>query len=257
MQKTSLGRRAAQCAAAGTIFGVAAWAAYAAVTWIRYARTKRPSRPEDTDSLLDQFMPAYEVVDRHQVRIAAPSKTTFAAACRLDLQQSAAIRAIFKGREWMLGSEPETVPLPRPLLTWAKQLGWSLLAEIPGREVVMGAVTRPWEANVVFHPLPPEEFAAFHEPGYVKIAWTLRADPLGSNESVARTETRATTTDAVARSKFRRYWAFLSPGIVLIRKIALEMVKEEAEKRAAAQPTRALKSPAAYTAPPASSFHRP
>ena len=31
------------------------------------------------------------------------------------------------------------------------------------------------QANVVFRSLLPDEFAAFHEPGYVKIAWTLRA----------------------------------------------------------------------------------
>ena len=52
----------------------------------------------------------------------------------------------------------------------------------------MGAVTQPWQANVVFRPLPPEQFAAFNEPGYVKIAWTLRADSDGAAESIFRTE---------------------------------------------------------------------
>jgi hypothetical protein len=31
-----------------------------------------------------------------------------------------------------------------------------------------------------------------------------------------RTETRVSTTDADARAKFRRYWVFVSPGIVAI-----------------------------------------
>jgi hypothetical protein len=93
----------------------------------------------------------------------------------------------------------------------------------------MGAVTRPWEPNVVFRPLPTSEFADFHEPGYVKIIWTLRVDPNTAMESIARTDTRVTTTDAGARAKFRVYWAFLSPGIVLIRRAALAMVKKEAE----------------------------
>jgi hypothetical protein len=103
-----------------------------------------------------------------------------------------------------------------------------VLAEVPGREVVMGGVTRPWEANVVFQALPPAEFANFHEPGYVKIAWTLRADRISASQSIVRTETRVTTTDLLARTKFRRYWAFLSPGILLIRRIALSMVKRTA-----------------------------
>jgi hypothetical protein len=49
---------------------------------------------------------------------------------------------------------------------------------------------------------------------------------------VFRTETRATTTDPVSRAKFRRYWAFLSPGIILIRRMSLGLVKREAERRA-------------------------
>jgi len=91
---------------------------------------------------------------------------------------------------------------------------------------------QPWAANVLFHSLSPEEFMAFHEPGYVKIAWTLRVDPISAIESVASTETRVVTTDPGARAKFRRYWSFFSPGIVLIRRIALGLVKREAERLA-------------------------
>lgn len=78
--------------------------------------------------------------------------------------------------------------------------------------------------------LPPGEFEAFCEPEYVKVAWTLRADPINGH-SVVSTETRAVTTDPVARAKFRRYWAFLSPGIILIRNVGLRLVKAEAERR--------------------------
>lgn len=113
-----------------------------------------------------------------------------------------------------------------------KALGWGVLAEIPGREIVFGVATRPWEANVVFRALPAGEFAAFNEPGYVKIVWTLRADPIGPAQSVFHTETRATTTDPAARRKFRRYWAPFLPGIILIRKILLRLLKAEAERRA-------------------------
>jgi hypothetical protein len=116
-----------------------------------------------------------------------------------------------------------------------KGIGWGVLAEVPGREVVVGAVTQAWAANVVFRPLPPDEFAAFHESGYAKIVWTIRADPLCATESVARTETRVVTTDPAARATFRRFWVFSLPGIVLIRRIALRLVKKEAERRARAR----------------------
>jgi hypothetical protein len=113
-----------------------------------------------------------------------------------------------------------------------KSLGWVVLAEVPGHEIVMGAVTRPWEPNVVFRGIPAERFAGFDEPDYVKIVWTLRADAKDSNHSIALTETRAIATDASARSKFGWYWARFSPGIILIRSIAQRLVKREAERRA-------------------------
>jgi hypothetical protein len=176
-------------------------------------------------------MPVYDVAERHHISVGAPADVTFAAACETDLQQSAIVRAIFRAREVILGSEPDAAVRPRGLLAVTKSLGWGVLAEVPGREVVMGAVTQPWKADVVFRPLPPDVFIAFDEPGYVKIAWTLRADPMGPGRSVFRTETRAVATDPSARAKFRRYWSFLSPGIIVIRQLMLRPVKAEAERR--------------------------
>ena len=43
-------------------------------------------------------------------------------------------------------------------------------------------------------------------------------------------------TDAVARSRFRRYWALVSPGVVLIRRQSLRIVKADAEQRSRAVP---------------------
>jgi hypothetical protein len=94
-------------------------------------------------------------------------------------------------------------------------------------------VTQPWNPNVVFRPVTSDKFLAFNEPGYVKIAWTLRTDPTGEGESIFRHETRVTTTDAAARARFRWYWASFSPGIRSIRWLLLRPVRREAEYRAA------------------------
>jgi hypothetical protein len=104
----------------------------------------------------------------------------------------------------------------------------------------MGAATQPWNPNVVFHPLTPGEFMRFNEPNYVKIVWTLRADPVGEQACIFRHETRVTTTDRVARAKFRRYWAQFSPGIKLIRWLLLPQVRAEAERRAPRNHNQAL-----------------
>jgi len=217
----------------GGALGIAAgaYAGYVAMTWLRYGHAASATA-DSVDPLIDRFMPAYDVVERHHIDVAAPAQITFATACEQDLMAGPLARGIFKAREVVLGSQPNGGTRPRGLLEMTKSIGWGVLAHVPGREIVMGAVTQPWQANVVFRPLPPGEFLAFDDPGYVKIVWTLQADAIGSNESIFRTETRAVATDAAARAKFRRYWSFLSPGIILIRWTVLNRLRAEAERRA-------------------------
>ena len=55
--------------AAGGGVAAALYATYAGFTWVRYGHPPRPASDE-TDRLLDQLLPAYEVVERHHVRVA-------------------------------------------------------------------------------------------------------------------------------------------------------------------------------------------
>ncbi len=213
----------------GTGAAVGAYAAYVSATWLRYGNPPRPGSDEE-DPLLDRFLPQYDIVERHHVRVNAPAEVTLSAACRTSLSQSPIVRGIFRAREILLGAARDERPHPRGLLDEVRALGWAVLHEVPGREIVVGAVTKPWEPNVTFRAIAPDEFASFAEPDYVKIAWTLRADPAGDAKSVFRTETRAVSTDAGARIKFRRYWSLLSPGIILIRWLLLGPVRAEAER---------------------------
>jgi hypothetical protein len=213
----------------------AVYVAYALTAWGRYGRPRRPAAGE-ADPLLERFMPGYEVVERHHVAVAAPPAITLAAAGEMDLGENRLIRAVFKSRELILGGTADATARPRGLLALMQSLGWAVLLEVPGREVILGCVTRPWEPNPTFRGVPPEAFAGFGEPGYVKIAWTLRADPEGASASIFRSETRAIATDRAARARFRLYWACLSPGIVLIRRLMLGPLKAEAERRAAPGP---------------------
>lgn len=214
---------------AGKLAGAAALAGvgYLASNWIRYGRPVRDVKP---DPLLDRFMSTFDVREYHEIAVAAPAELTYQAARDMDIFESRLVRGIFRGREIVMRAKAP-VRQPQPLLDETLALGWGMLAEEPGREIVVGAVTRPWEANVRFQSVPPEDFAAFDEPGYVKIAWTLGAVPLGDTMSKFRTETRVATTDAYARKRFRRYWALALPGIALIRRQTLGLVRCEAERR--------------------------
>jgi hypothetical protein len=225
-------RRTGRILGASTGAVALGWLGYLGVTWARYGKA---SRNGQQDRLLDRFMPTYEVRERHETKVAAPAEVTYASARQLDLQRSRVVRTIISGRELLMGSEPAVRERQPDFLSEVLSLGWRVLADEPGRELVLGAMTQPWEADVEFRGLPPEEFAAFNEPGYAKIVWTLAVEPTGENSSIFRTETRVATTDPESRRRFRRYWSLVSPGVLLIREETLRLVRREAERRVKAQ----------------------
>ena len=216
---------------AGTCVGVSAYAAYAAVTWLQYGRPRRPVADESTDTALDRLMPDYDVVERHHIEVDAPAAVTLATACEMDITATPVARAIFRAREIVMGGSAEK-HRRSGFVDDMRALGWGILADEPGHELVMGGVTKPWEPNPVFRAVPPDEFATFSEPNLVKIAFTLRADAITEARSIFRTETRAMATDSAARRRFRNYWSLLSPGIIMIRWAMLRPLKAAAERRA-------------------------
>jgi hypothetical protein len=217
---------------AGAAVGIAvvSYAATVATTWVRYGRAAAPAAG-GRDALLDRFMPTYEVIVSHQVHVAAPPDITLGAAKDHDLFGSVVTRGVVRTRELVMRVRPDDRVRPRTLLALMKSLGWGVLADVPGREVVFGAITQPWKGDVTFDAVPPADFAAFAKPGYVKIVWNLRVEPTAGG-SILGLETRVATTDPISREKFRRYWAFVAPGSVLIRLVSFGPMKREAERRA-------------------------
>ncbi len=226
------GMGAKRLAKIGRVIATAAGVAGAAylgsvlTSWARYGAT---SSGAQSDSLLDRFLPNYEVALRHATVVHAPASLTFAAVRLSDFERSAIVRALFGVRDVLMGARqeeggPESLPFEQ--LT---AIGWAVLAIDPGREIVLGTVTKPWRAKVHFRPVDSDAFREFSEPGYAKIVLAIRVDEVSSEHCEARTETRVQTTDPISRARFRRYWALLSPGMVLIRRLLLQQVKNESE----------------------------
>lgn len=210
------------------VVAFAAWFGFAALTWLHYGSPQPGVQP---DTALDHFMPVYEVDEQQQVTVNAPWTNTFAAECRMDLQDSPIIRSVTEDRARLLGStpDPQASGESGAFVAQAISYGWGVLAEDPGHEIILGSVSRPWEPNVTFQSLPPDEFSTYDSAGYAKMIWTLDAEPTSPTTSIARTVTRVETTDADSRGKFRRYWATISPAIALLRSQALELVQADAQ----------------------------
>jgi hypothetical protein len=105
-------------------------------------------------------------------------------------------------------------------------LGWILLGETPGVEMVLGQVSRPWKsvAAATDAPTTAEQFTSFGEPGFARIATSLRIDPYGNDSSILTMETRVAIMDDESRRRFRRYWLLVGPFSSLIRRMALRLL---------------------------------
>ena len=183
-------------------------------------------------SLIDSFMDEHDVAEYHETIVQAPSDLVFDVAEHFDLLSISPIKAIFALRERVFRVKSEQRRDPKGIVAETKALGWSVLAYRPGREIVMGAVTQPWVGNVKFRGIPAKAFHPFSEPNFVKIAWTLEAEPLRAGVTRFRTQTRVLATDRSARLKFLAYWTFAGSFIHLIRCIGNRAIRLEAERRA-------------------------
>ena len=174
------------------------------------------------------FIPRPDVLDRHEIVIDAPTDLVFFDATRVDMQSLPVVRAIFRTRSWLMGDTLEPPLKPLGIVAETMVLGWGLLSHTPCRSIVMGAAARPWTRNVTFRTIPAEAFTAFAEPDYVKIVWTLEADPIGPERTRFRSETRVEATDAAARRKFFWYWMAFGIGIRFIRWNMLRALRRKA-----------------------------
>jgi hypothetical protein len=182
-------------------------------------------------ALLDRFVPQPDMRERHEITIRAPARIVFDVARNFDMHSIPMVQAIFWIRGKVLGARAPAGNRPTGLVDETLSMGWGRLAEEPGRFFVAGAVCQPWQADVAFSPIPPEQFASFAGPDRVKIAWTLEAEALEPALTRFASETRAVATDDKARVKFRRYWRLARIGIVMIRRLLLPALRRQAERR--------------------------
>jgi hypothetical protein len=170
-------------------------------------------------TLLDRFLPAWDVRETHGIRVHAPAERILDAVRQVTPADAPLLRALFALRGLPAGARE---PIWEQMLGRA---GFAQLAEEPGRELVAGAIGRPW--NLLERLRRDADFEAFDDPGYAKMALGFHAV-----DDVLTTETRVLLTDDEARRWFARYWRVVGPLSSLTRRSWLAAAKELAEKTA-------------------------
>ncbi len=180
---------------------------------------------------LDQFVPVYQFNEVHSIRVVAPKDQVYGATKGVTAGEIQYFRTL----TWLrrLGRPgPESIlnaPQQMPLLEVATKTGFLLLAEEPGREIVVGTLVmaphgwRPKKGAM------PEDLKTLREPGFAIAAMNFLVEDSGPGTCTVTTETRVYATDASARRRFATYWRVIYPGSALIRRMWLRAVKRRAE----------------------------
>ena len=178
-------------------------------------------------SLLDRWLPRFDVSEVHSTRVHAPLDRVDSAMRALDARSSWVIRTLFRLRS--LGSRSGLGGDREGLL----RSGFVVLEEEPGRYLVLGLTGRFWRLDGGIRRVPAEAFRGFAEPGFALAGWSFELVPDGAGVTVT-TETRVYCTDDESRRKFRRYWHLIGPFSALIRREMLRAIRKRAESAAAA-----------------------
>jgi hypothetical protein len=159
-------------------------------------------------------LPVYHHHERHTIRVAAAPERALAAAREASLDDVPLVRLLFRLRGLRASSRG---PIWDALLSEGFQ---------PLGEDTVVLVGKPWSPKGSLRRV--DDFVAFAEPGYAKMAMDLRAVP-EDNGSRLETETRVYLTDAFARRRFRVYWLVVRPFSGLVRRSWLKAAKRRAE----------------------------
>jgi len=185
----------------------------------------------DPVSKLDQFAPIYQFSETASIPVRASADRVYDALFRV----TAAEVPLYRPLAWIRRggvSGPESVLNPadnEPLVRVATRTSFLTLAEVPGREFVMGAVVMAPEGERLAAGPTPESFRELTGPGFAKAVMNFTIEPQGPGFCLLRTETRVHATDPASRDVFTRYWTIIAPGSLLIRHMWLRAIKVRAE----------------------------
>jgi hypothetical protein len=188
--------------------GAAIFVAGIALVFIALVWPAAEERVATNASKLDELMPRWQFVERHEIRIEAPPERIYAAIGSVTAREIRFFQVLTAVRCMGRCREKESIlnaPPARPILDVALGSGFRMLADDAPRELVIG--TR----------VAPRTFAVmnFHVNG----------------DGLVTTETRVFAKTDADRRKFAIYWRFIRPGSGIIRRSWLEAIKRRAEAK--------------------------
>lgn len=182
--------------------------------------------------LIDDYMPHWDVRERHGLRIRASATDTYAALRTADFGNDPVVRALLGLRALpaAIGGGREGIRALRARASQPITLhsfessGFRVLADRPPYELVIGLQGSFWKPRGGLRPVEPAEFATTPVPvGLARGVWSFEVAPDEDEACELSTETRVLVGPG-ASIPFRLYWLLIRPASGLIRRMMLRTI---------------------------------
>lgn len=166
--------------------------------------------------LIDELMPCFDLRTRHERVIAATPEQVYRAASAMTIRKLRRVRILLYIRE--VFSRLKKQPLE----------SFPVIAQDPGREVVMAICGKFWAISGNILDVPVEVVKLFQKSGYAKAYWNFYIEPMDKGQTRLITETRVQVYGEAERKKFALYWCLVGPFSGWIRTQILKAIEREA-----------------------------
>jgi hypothetical protein len=181
--------------------------------------------------LIDSFAPNPDAVETHSIAIDASRDAVYRALWTADF--SSPVIKLLLGLRSLPGFVARGFrSFPRNQKITLQTLldsGFGVLAEEPGKEVVLGVTGRFWRPVGNLSPFNRADFDRPVPIGFAYAVWNFQVTE-DAGRTILLTETRVVCGDETSRRKFRAYWFLVRPFSGLIRLLMLRSVKRDCEK---------------------------
>ena len=193
--------------------------------------------PPNAGRAIARIVPRCDARTLQQVVVTASPEATYQAILDANLAASRPARALIalgQAPEWVRAllrrepAPPRTGRESRLRDVVAGGTPWTVLVDEPGRELVLGLL---WSPPAGGDKRDASGWRAFAEPGFAKVAWGFTVAPDAGGGTLLTTETRTAATDVATLRRFRLIWPAIWPFASLLRRLVLEAIRAEAERR--------------------------
>jgi hypothetical protein len=181
-------------------------------------------------SLIEEAAPTPDAVEFHEIEVHASPDVVYRTLWSANLGASLVIKSLLALRSLPAAIIGRRRFFATSALTLQSVIdaGFGLVAEEPGREVLLGVTGMFWRPTGNVEPFDRVSFSRPIPPGMARALWNFRVVSAGGRKTILSTETRVTCGDMASRRKFRLYWFVVQPFSGLIRIIMLKAIRDAA-----------------------------